>query len=319
MAVKRAPLPPALATKWAQHAHVLYLEALMSEANWTARQIAFHGGTSLHLSWGSPRYSEDLDFLLSKEIQQEAIEAVSRKVAIALRERFTRIDPQFVVEVRGKTKDPGRMVVDHVVVSHPAYIGSVMAKAEFWRVEDSYLANYPIVMRTPVKPDDLVGIISSPVPAASLATAFADKLTAFATRPVLKWRDVFDLWWIGTQASTPGWDASSASVASQYLHNVSAYATRDSLSPADALRLFAQSDREAILAKADPDLRKWLPAHLWTQLGQVGGVEAMVDYVRSTLNAVAAKVDAVSTIRSSRQRLSDAPDAIGDSPAPHKG
>lgn len=37
-------------------------------------------------------------------------------------------------------------------------------------------------------------------PGATLATAYADKLTAFATRPNLKWRDVFDLWWIGTPA-----------------------------------------------------------------------------------------------------------------------
>ena len=44
----------------------------------------------------------------------------------------------------------------------------------------------------------------------------------------------------------------------------------------------------------------------------------VVDYVRSTLNAVAQKVDAVAEILNSRQRLVDGPDANGDSSAPPK-
>lgn len=288
---RRKPLPPALAAQWSQLAHVLYLQALMSETNWTCNQIAFQGGTSLHLSWGSPRHSEDLDFLLSKEIQAEAIQAVGKRVALALREQFTRIDPRFEVELRPKTKDANRMVVDQIVVSHPGYIGNAMAKAEFWRVEDSYLADYPVTLRAPARPHDLVGIVSSPVPAATLATAYADKLTAFATRPNLKWRDVFDLWWIGTQAKDAGVDPASPAIAKQFLHNVTAYATRDDLPPADALRLFLQLDRDEVIAKADPDLRRWLPDKLWAQLHRMGGIEEMVDYVRKALATVADGID----------------------------
>jgi len=291
---KRKPLSPALGAQWAQLAHVLYLQALMSETNWTCKQIAFQGGTSLHLSWGSPRHSEDLDFLLSKEIQAEAIQAVSKRVALALKEQFTRIDPRFEVELRPKTKDASRMVVDQIVISHPGYIGNAMAKAEFWRVEDSYLADYPVALRTPRapgRPDDLVGVISSPVPAATLATAYADKLTAFATRPNLKWRDVFDLWWIGTQAKGDDVDPASPAIIKQFLHNVTAYATRDDLPPADALRLFLQLDRNEVIAKADPDLRRWLPDKLWDQLHRMGGIEDMVDYVRMALATVADGID----------------------------
>lgn len=49
--------------------HALYLEALMSQTDWSLKDIAFQGGTSLRFSWKSIRFSEDLDFLLSKSVQ----------------------------------------------------------------------------------------------------------------------------------------------------------------------------------------------------------------------------------------------------------
>ena len=70
MNTKRKHLSPAQATEWAQMAHALYLEALMAQAGWSVGDIAFHGGTSLRLSWNSSRYSEDLDFLLSRKIAE---------------------------------------------------------------------------------------------------------------------------------------------------------------------------------------------------------------------------------------------------------
>jgi len=86
----------------------------------------------------------------------------------------------------------------------------------------------------------MVSRISNPVPAATLETAYCDKLTALATRPYLKWRDLYDLWWIGTQTEARldlSW------VTRQFLHNVSAYRTIDGLSPAQALRKFLETIR----------------------------------------------------------------------------
>ena len=87
--------------------------------------------------------------------------------------------------------------------------------------------------------------------------------TALATRPYLKWRDIYDLWWIGTQTDAR---LDLSSVTRQFLHNVSAYRTIDDLSPAQALRKFLDNDPTEVLKKADPDLRRWLPTALWDKM-----------------------------------------------------
>lgn len=282
--MKKTPLPPALALDWASAAHAFYLDALMSESMLSSKQIAFHGGTSLHLSWKSPRYSEDLDFLLTRESID--LKAISNRIQRAVAEHFFSLDPGFIVELRDKTKDLERMPVYQLVVSHPKFYGSVMVKAEFWRVTPEYLANYPTQFKSPVPHGDMVSRVG-PVPAATLETAYCDKLTAFSTRPYLKWRDIYDLWWIGTQT---GEELDINRVCEQFLHNVSAYTTLQNLPPADALRLFLKNDPVELIKKADPDLKKWLPAKVWAVINP-DGVKEMVEYVFYALKQVADHLD----------------------------
>ncbi len=283
--MKKQTLSPALALQWAQAAHAQYLNALMSVADWSAQQFAFHGGTSLHLSWRSARYSEDLDFLLSRDVAN--VDKVLAKVLAILREQFRGMDVRFAIDIQDKSKDPARMLSFHITVSHAAYVGKAMVKAEYWRTDAAYLANYPTQFRTPQAPDGLVVRVMNPVPAATLETAYADKLTAFATRPYLKWRDVYDLWWIGTQSSA---QINVNSAAQQFLHNIQAYTPVDGLTPSHALRKFLANDRESIIAKANPDLKRWLPASLWSSLFP-DGIAQMVDYVFYALQTVANAVD----------------------------
>ncbi len=266
----------------------------MSVADWGPQQFAFHGGTSLHLSWSSARYSEDLDFLLSREVQN--VERVLAKVLVILREQFRAVDPQFAIDIKDKSKDPQRMLSFHIAISHAAFMGSAMVKAEFWRTDAAYLQNYPTQFRTPVARGDIVLRVINPVPAATLETAYADKLTAFATRPYLKWRDVYDLWWIGTQS---GAQINVQSAAAQFVHNVKAYTPVDGLSAANALRRFLAQDRQTILAKSNPDLKRWLPDSLWRSL-YPHGIEQMVDYVFYALRALADAVDNLETTGTAR-------------------
>jgi hypothetical protein len=136
----------------------------------------------------------------------------------------------------------------------------------------------------------LVGAVdlpSSPVPAATLETAYADKLTALATRPYLKWRDLYDLWWIGT-LSRAVIDVRDA--AAQFTHNIRAYTPLDGLPAAQALRLFLRYDRKTIVDKANPDLKRWLPSTVWQSL-DAKAVESIVDYTRYALAGVADAID----------------------------
>jgi predicted nucleotidyltransferase component of viral defense system len=285
MAPPRIHLTPEVASRWAASAQYQFLDALMADPQIQYEQIAFHGGTSLHFSWRSPRLSEDLDFLIARSAADlgTIVERAGKKVA----EAFCSEDPQFTIEIQDRTRHEERMIAYHLRVAHEAHQGKALIKVEFWRVSPEYLAQYPVELRSPILPGEMVSRISNPVPAATLETAYCDKLTALATRPYLKWRDIYDLWWIGTQTEAR---LDLSSVTRQFLHNVSAYRTIDGLSPAQALRKFLESDSTEVLKKADPDLRRWLPNALWDKMHpRVTG--EMVEYVRGALENVADAIE----------------------------
>jgi predicted nucleotidyltransferase component of viral defense system len=273
-------LTPELASQWAASAQYHFLDALMADPQLQYEQIAFHGGTSLHFSWRSPRLSEDLDFLVARGAADlnTIVERAGHKVA----ETFRAEDPQFTIEIQDRTRQEERMISYDLRVAHAVYPGKAIIKVDFWRVSPEYLAQYPVELRSPIQPGEVVSRISNPVPAATLETAYCDKLTAFATRPYLKWRDIYDLWWIGTQTDAR---LDLSSVTRQFLHNVSAYQTIDGLSPARALRKFLEKDPADVLNKADPDLRRWLPRALWDKMHPRVTAE-MVGYVRGALESV---------------------------------
>ena len=284
-ASKRSALSPVQHLQWSELAHTCFLGALMRAARWQPGELAFHGGTSLHLCWQSNRYSEDLDFLLASS-RKDMRETIQRAAKDVLR-NFQAIDPAFQIDLRDKTKDPQRMITQHLVVKHPRVVGQVMVKLEFWRTDPLYLANYPTELRTPLGPGDYLADIRSPVPSATQACAFADKLVAFSTRPTLKWRDLYDLWWIGTQNRV---QLDSAAVTRQYLHNLQAYQTVGGLPAPEAILHQTQKYSDAeLLAAADPDLKNWLPDVLWNQLKD-HGLKEIVCYVRRTLNLYSAQI-----------------------------
>src|SRR3984957_1911493 len=285
MTPARRPLTPELASQWAASAQYQFLDALMADPQIQYEQIAFHGGTSLHFSWRSPRLSEDLDFLIARSAAD--LNAIVMRAGQKVAETFRAEDPQFAVEIQDRTRQKERMISFDLRVTHAAYLGKALIKVEFWRVSSEYLALYPVELRSPIQSGEMVSRISNPVPAATLETAYCDKLTALATRPYLKWRDIYDLWWIGTQTDAL---LDLSSVTRQFLHNVSAYRTIDGLSPAQALRKFLANDPDELLEKADPDLRRWLPQALWDKMHPRVTAE-MIEYVRGALESVADAIE----------------------------
>lgn len=287
MKSKRLLLRPQEEFQWAERLHVYVLDALMRDSPWKSREIAFQGGTSLRLSWGSPRHSEDLDFLLSRQKSPSELTKIMQTVVKHVQERVMMDDPDLRVELREKLNRQDAMPVYDFLLSHPAWLKKVRVKSEFWRVDPSYLEQYPTAFRAPLLAGDLVSRVTNAVPAATLETAYADKLTAFATRPRLKLRDLFDLWWIGTQTQA---DLDSRTVKEQFLHNVAAYQTVRGLPPAEALLTFLETPAEVMLAQAEDGLKQWLPASLWEAL-YPDSVKEMVEYARTTVAELAARID----------------------------
>ncbi len=281
---KRRPIDPATARQMSDLGHMGFIEALTQAMPLKAEQVAFHGGTSLHLSWKSPRFSEDLDFLLNRTLQPK-MGKFMRKVEDRMRKILKSHDPDLDVTIADKTREASNLLNYRITVSSAAVIGVVKVKAEFWQVEGDYLKKYDTRFAYPLKNGDMISSVSQPVPAASLEAAYADKLTAFATRRHLKWRDVFDLWWIGRQI-----DAKPEEMADRFLHHVQAFDTYEGLPPEQALRKFLERRPEDIAREADPELKKWLPKNLWDNLAGKG-VDEIVAHVRSAIADVAKVIE----------------------------
>lgn len=284
MRKKPKPLDPSSARLLSDLGHVAFIDALTQATPLQTRQFAFHGGTSLHLSWKSPRFSEDLDLLLDRTLQPN-MKGFMAKVEERMRQILRAKDPDLDVKIDDKTRPGSNLLNYRVTVSSSAYIGNVKVKAEFWQVEGDYLQQYDTRFAYPLKHSDVVSSVSQPLPAATLEAAYADKLTAFATRMHPKWRDVFDLWWIGRQI-----DPEPSAMADRFLHHVIAFDTQDGLEPAEALRKFLERDPEDIIREADPDLKKWLPDHMWENL-EGDGIVQMVEHVRSSIPTIAQEIE----------------------------
>src|ERR1700688_2749296 len=118
MAPSRRPLTPELASKWAASAQYQFLDALMADPQIQYEQIGFHGGTSLHFSWQSPRLSEDLDFLVARSAADltTIVERAGQKVP----EAFRWEDPRFTIEIQDRTGHVERMISNDLRVAHEA-------------------------------------------------------------------------------------------------------------------------------------------------------------------------------------------------------
>lgn len=197
-AMRRRPITPHEKQVWSEMAQLLMLAGLAESSRWEARDIVFHGGTSLHLGWASPRFSEDLDFLLNKdllgEMSKTMVEVIRRMESYMLR-----LDAGLRIELADKSTS--RMGRFNISIYKEGVIGKAMVKSEFWGVDDSYLNRYKAEPKTPIMPaamdaEGMLVRLRAQLPIATLDSVFCDKLVAMAGRPYTKWRDIFDMWWI---------------------------------------------------------------------------------------------------------------------------
>ena len=117
---------------------------------------------------------------------------------------------------------------------------------------------------------------------------------AIADRPFLKWRDLFDVWWLRTQSKghtgrglTPPWEDE------QFWHkakvvNAMYHGTPEGLIP--GLKKFVGIPSLQIVQAADKDLAPFLPPKLWERLKKDIVVEKIVQFVKDDVAAVVATI-----------------------------
>ncbi len=252
----KRPLTAAETFDLRQALHIAVLDALMASRRWEPGDLIFQGGTSLHLAHGSPRFSEDLDFLVKSSLHLASLGA-----AIGARLRGTAwLPPDTELNV-SHAKDAHNPHAFVVSVGGPDVIGSVRVKVELWRTAADAMA----ALRVAVAPVRLArgpaAGMQAFVPTESLIDIYADKVFALAARPYLKPRDVFDLHWLGMHgdtaasiaASTPGCTAADLRVRLAIYPNETPGAWLDK---ARARRVQLQASHSAIAR----DLKRWLPS-----------------------------------------------------------
>jgi predicted nucleotidyltransferase component of viral defense system len=174
-----------------QTLQVAVLEALVASRRWAPGDLAFQGGTSLHLVHGSPRFSEDLDFLVKSSLDLSAIgAAVQARIG---RSAWIPADAQLSVT---KAKEGHNPHAFDVVIGGPSIIGAVRVRLELWQTPASALRALDVKVAQ-------VRLVSGPaaeaqafIPSLSTKEIHADKVFALAARKYLKPRDVFDLHWL---------------------------------------------------------------------------------------------------------------------------
>jgi len=186
--------------KEAIHLHLL---SALSDAG-VLRHVVFQGGTALRLCYGGERYSEDLDFVCGKAgsyvdkiefdgVVQDALEAAKKSL-----HRDFDIDPSHII--LKQPRHPMAIKNDSVAVAAwqiSVPIGSTPQLPKS-RVNIEF-ANVPSYDSGPNVARAMAGLVQIQdviLTTESANEILADKAVALTARPVLKYRDVWDVWYL---------------------------------------------------------------------------------------------------------------------------
>lgn len=245
----KRPLSSTEAFDLRQALHVAVLDALMASRRWQPGDLIFQGGTGLHLAYGSPRYSEDLDFLVNASLKLDVISnAVQARLAPTT---WLPADTSLTVS---KAKDGHNPHAFVIAISGPSVIGAVRVKVELWQTDAKAMSSIKAIVAPVRLARGPAAGIQAFVPTAELSEIHADKVFALGARPYLKPRDIFDLHWLSTQE-----DIRSCSVDDLRVR-LSTYPNetpRNWLAKAASRKQNLQHSIPAIAS----DLKRWLPSH----------------------------------------------------------
>jgi predicted nucleotidyltransferase component of viral defense system len=189
--------------KEAVHLHLL---SALSEAG-VLRHVVFQGGTALRLCYGGERYSEDLDFVCGKAGAYVAGIEFDQLVASALETTKKSLHSEFDINPNEITfkQPPYPMAIKGDSVTVAAWQISVpiapirhlpksRIKIEFANVP-SYDSGPNVAKAVPglVQVQDVILTTEKP------DEILADKAVALTARQALKYRDVWDVWYLGNK------------------------------------------------------------------------------------------------------------------------
>lgn len=247
--------------------HLATLDALSVETARKHASLAFAGGTALHLAWGSPRWSEDLDFITADVAAlPDLMQAVHRRVADALIAEYGLRADLFVSDgtLSGRKAERGRPLIWELRVQVPRPQTKPVVKVEFMPVPAGVLTHAGVTGRR--LEDKALPTTSVVLPTVALDFVFGAKLHAvggrLGARGRIKVRDVFDLAWIGATFGRPGGELDRQKAYQSAIEQAALYPDRPGCEEAApmARAALAVADRDAVAS----ELRKFVPARFAT-------------------------------------------------------
>lgn len=157
---------------------LLILRNLMETS--LSNALVLKGGTALRLAYGSPRFSDDLDFSLLAPISEEVFVSVAETIAKALPEVILveALAKRFTLFALYKVREPYLPYAFSIKLE-------VSTRPETWKREQDFTLR---LLTSPVTPISVLAQV------ATLERMWADKQSALATRR--QPRDLYDLWFI---------------------------------------------------------------------------------------------------------------------------
>jgi len=267
--------------KEAIHLHLL---SALSEAG-VLRHVVFQGGTALRLCYGGERYSEDLDFVCGKagaylkDVEFDALVDKALETTKRTLQRDFDIDAAQIALKRPtqpelvKGSDVNVAVWQIVVPVNPTpKTPKSRIKIEFANVP-SYDSKPLTVSATP----GLVQIQDVILNAETPNEILADKAVALTARAALKFRDVWDVWFLVNKLG-------AAPDREMVLKKFADYGTLDIAAKVNARLNELRKDATATAFYAE--MRRFLPSARIAQMSQMNIQRAMLsdsaDLVRKT-------------------------------------
>lgn len=264
---KRSQFTPEERLEISQSMQIALLDQIAKNLRWSTGDAAFHGGTCISTAWNSPRWSEDIDFLMSRNFRGSLMK-VAPKVASAVRLQMGLTYPGCVVEFQVKPGNESKVdVIDRWEVKwqHANRIGKIFVKAEFYATNPDLMISYKSTLTRPSIPGVSVSVV---IPVGELISLWADKLKVIATRDGFKWRDVHDLGFVADSLDRRGWPNASELVAalstSASIYGKTLADVRSGLEARLAEGHF--SNKSAFIT----DMSRWYPANLHADLADRG-------------------------------------------------
>lgn len=238
--------------------HRAILTSISQKTPWSINDLAFQGGTSLSLAWNSPRFSEDLDFVVRNEL---LLEASMKKVLSYAEQILLKVYPGINFEMKSKKTEDGRLMTFTFSSELPDFFGKVKVKTEFWHVSLEKLKNYDNQM----KPLVFEGNLKALLPVATLEQIFIDKMVALGGRERIKWRDFFDVWYILSQSNFKTPNFKSDDFKTKMNNTLSLYKIEEDKMIKN-WKDRSEMGKDILMEDAVLSLKPWVEEELWQKL-----------------------------------------------------